>query len=254
MIPTTESTTQVSLAGALRQVFNQVLRTLEAPDPAALLEVGGPMEAALESWRKAIVAQTADHSIQKARRLEGTNLELRGMVAIQEKEIRDLRERNEALRDELVKLNKREETFKQQVFDAQFEAKKYKSEAKKLDLEVRDLRRRIRELEGGPPLTPSEAAPRATVHAKQPPAAPAKPEQASDASSASDVTNMRAAPSSARNAVEEAFRSMWKPPQRDETTTQPAAATSEPVVQEVVAAKAARAAGKQAAGKQAARK
>jgi cell division protein FtsB len=155
-----DSAAQRSLAAAVRQFLNQAGRLLEEQEPRSLVADNGPLLASLASWRQAVDAQTSGLSIEKARSLEGDKLKLMGEVGSLKKECADLRERNEQLRAEIVRLNQREQEFKQQVLDAEFRGGGAKAQAKTLDLEIRDLRRRIRELEGGPPLTPSEAAPR----------------------------------------------------------------------------------------------
>lgn len=154
-----DSAAQRSLAAAVRQLLNQVGRLLEEQQPSSLLVDNGPVVAALVSWRQAVEAQTSGLSIEKARALEIDKLRLMGEVGALKKEAADLRERNEQLRAEIVRLNQREQDFRQQLLDAEFRGGGARAQAKTLDLEIRDLRRQIRELEGGPPLKPSEAAP-----------------------------------------------------------------------------------------------
>jgi chemotaxis protein histidine kinase CheA len=219
------SSAQASLAGALRQVMNQVLRLLEDGDTSRLLENGGNLMPALDGWRRAVETQTSSHTVQRARELEDARLEAMAKVAVFEKECADLRERNAELRAEIVRLNKREEGIKQQMFDLQFERDNNKAEAKRLDLEVRDLNRRIRELEGGPPLSPAEAAPRAqeeTPAAEEP--ATIEEGEGSDAGEIAERLGM----SSARSAVEAAFSSMWKAPEKKDEEPAEAEVAKEP--------------------------
>ena len=148
---------QRSLVAALRQVITQLLRALEEEDPTRVLAPTGSLAAALRSWRETVAEQTSGVDIARARELEEQALALRGKVATRDKEIADLKERNADLRAQIVALNKREQAYKQRVLDARFTGNAAVRDVKKLDLEVRELRRRIRELEGGPPLTPAEA-------------------------------------------------------------------------------------------------
>ena len=151
---------QGSIAAGLRQVLNQLLRLLESGDPARMLEADGPFDQALAQWRRGIAAQTAGLTVREARELKSDKLRLMGQVGTLDKKNQDLNEHNVRLREEVVRLNKKIVELKQQVTDVQFTVNTHLDEAKSLDLEVRELRRKIRELEGGPPLTPEEAAPR----------------------------------------------------------------------------------------------
>ncbi len=151
---------QGTLAAALRQVFNQLLRLLESGDPQGMLNENGPVDLALSAWRRSVAAQTAGLKVQQARELKNAKLELMGKVGILEKQNQDLKERNSSLRDEIVRLSKKQVELKQQVTDTQFTVSNHRDEARRLDLEVRELRRLVRKLEGGPPLTAEEAAPR----------------------------------------------------------------------------------------------
>jgi hypothetical protein len=201
-IITTEIAAQVSLTAALRQVMNQVLRLLEGNDSHSIQTDGGPLLTALDNWRKTIVTQTSELSVKRARQLENEALELRGKLATLEKECAELRERNGSLREELVRINQREERLKQEMLEAKLSTKRHKTEARELDMEVRDLRRRLRELEGGPPLSPAEAAPRSVVEV----------EETSSPEPQSSEIEVQVPLSSARSAVEDAFRAMWTPP------------------------------------------
>ena len=210
----TASAAQASLTAALRQVVNQLLRLLEERDPSSLLENGGNFGSALESWRRSVEAHTSTLSVQKSRELEEGRLQAMARAARLEKESTDFRERNVELRAEIVRLNKREEGLRQQLLEIQFARDGQKAEAKRLDLEVRDLQRRIRELEGGPPLTPAEAAPRSTPDAPIEP----KTEPVEEGEIAS-----RLGMSSARSAVEQAFKSMWRPAADEAAESSPTA-------------------------------
>ena len=238
---THESSARLSLAAALRHVFTQISRTLEEDDPAALLEKGGALASALEGWRKSVAMQTSGADIKRARQLEQEKLQLMGNVAEQKKELDDLRERNQDLRDQLVKVRKRQDEAKQDTLKAKFESSGHRDQVKKLDLEVRELRRRVRELEGGPPLSASEAAP--TSLERKSPKKESAPNEKPTASNEMGAPNSRpplqgglrspahrgpsphakprglaeaisvgrhAPPSSARAAAEAAFQSMWK--------------------------------------------
>jgi cell division protein FtsB len=197
---------QASLAAALRQVLNQLLRLLEQAEPN-----GADLTAAVEGWRRAIVAHTSSLPVQRARELEDRQLEAQARASRLEKECADLRARNAELLDEIVRLNKREEGLRQELLNVQFARDGHRAEAKRLDLEIRDLRRQIRELEGGPPLTPSEAAPRSTTDVGEQP-----PEEAPVQQPVMD----------ARGAAEAAFRAMWRPPESAKTGTPAAKKTA----------------------------
>ncbi|MBK6846760.1 MAG: hypothetical protein IPG96_04135 [Proteobacteria bacterium] len=246
-----QSTTRVSLAAALRHVLAQLAKLLEHEDPQPLLQADQPFELALRGWRRAVEAQTGTATVQRTRELEHAKLELMGRVAQKQKERDDLQERNKELLDQLVKQKKHEETIKQRLLEAQFSGGGLKAEAKQLDLEIRELRRRVRELEGGPPLTPAEAAPTS----KSAPVA-AEPE-ATDTDSApmatqgaiSDPGAVAATPppvaialSERRAAAEQAFRDLWKP-KATEVPSEAPAAPAAPLPKVEVAGVAAKAAG-----------
>jgi hypothetical protein len=246
-----QSTTRVSLAAALRHVLAQLAKLLEHEDPQPLLQADQPFELALRGWRRAVEAQTGTATVQRTRELEHAKLELMGRVAQKQKERDDLQERNKELLDQLVKQKKHEETIKQRLLEAQFSGGGLKAEAKQLDLEIRELRRRVRELEGGPPLTPAEAAPTS----KSAPVA-AEPE-ATDTDSApmatqgaiSDPGAVAANPppvvialSERRAAAEQAFRDLWKP-KATEVPSEAPAAPAAPLPKVEVAGVAAKAAG-----------
>jgi predicted RNase H-like nuclease (RuvC/YqgF family) len=164
-----------SLTAALRQVLNQLARLLEEQDAAPLLRPGGPLHAALGQWRAVLGERQAQPAVQREAELEQAKLELMGRVAVLQKEHADLRGRNQELLEQIVRLNQREETVRKQSLEAQLAVESRRAEAKRLDLEVRDLRRRIRELEGGPALSPAEAAPRSTLEAEADPVAQLAP-------------------------------------------------------------------------------
>jgi hypothetical protein len=197
---------QASLAAALRQVLNQLLRLMEQAEPN-----GADLTAAVEGWRRTIVAHTSSLPVQRARELEERQLEAQARASRLEKECADLRARNAELLDEIVRLNKREEGLRQELLNVQFARDGHRTEAKRLDLEIRDLRRRVRELEGGPPLTPAEAAPKSTTDVgEQPP----------------DEAPVQQPVMDARGAAEAAFRAMWRPPESAKTETPAAKKTA----------------------------
>lgn len=244
-----EATSRVSLAAALRHVLAQLAKLLEHDDALPLLAEGAPFELALQGWRKAVATQTSSATVKRARELEHAKLELMGRVAQLQKERDDFQERNKELLDQLVKQKRHEEAIKQRLLEAQFAGGGLKAEAKRLDLEIRELRRRVRELEGGPPLTPAEAAPQS-----QPAAAEAKskvtdplpaeveaPSVAGQAESGGPVAPpapLRLVPpplaavplahSDRRAAAEQAFRDLWKP-KAQEAPPEVAAAPALPV-------------------------
>jgi len=224
---------QTSLAAALRQVLNQLLRLLEQAEPN-----GADLTAAVEAWRRTIVAHTSSLPVQRARELEDRQLEAQARASRLEKECADLRARNAELLDEIVRLNKREEGLRQELLNVQFARDGHRAEAKRLDLEIRDLRRRIRELEGGPPLTPSEAAPQSTAKVEGQRAAEDVPAQ--------PVMD-------ARGAAEAAFRAMWRPPEPGKTTAgaKKTAAKKEPARPRRAGAKKTTAGAKRTAAKKA---
>jgi cell division protein FtsB len=219
---------QVSLAASLRQIFNQLLRLLEVDDPALLLRDANSMQRSIESWRRTIEGMTSTADVQRSRELERAKLELMGQVAAGQKVNNDLKERNKELLAQIVRLNERESVHKQKVLDLQFAANGAKGETKKLDLEVRELRRRIRELEGGPPLTAAEAAP---LSLQEEPAAAAESaaesveeEPAVSLADAIKAHQNTAGASDARSAAEQAFQALWSKDEGDDEE----AATAEP--------------------------
>lgn len=238
-----EATSRVSLAAALRHVLAQLAKLLEHDDALPLLAEGAPFELALQGWRKAVATQTSSATVKRARELEHAKLELMGRVAQLQKERDDFQERNKELLDQLVKQKRHEEAIKQRLLEAQFAGGGLKAEAKRLDLEVRELRRRVRELEGGPPLTPAEAAPQskpAAAEAKSkvtdpPPAEVEAPSAAGQAESGGLVAPpapLRLVPplaavplahSDRRAAAEQAFRDLWKPKAQEAPPETPAA-------------------------------
>jgi hypothetical protein len=197
---------QKDLATALRQVMTQVVRLLEVQEPAKLLAPGGGLDVTLDRWREAVAKQTAGLSVQEARDLKLDRLEQMARAAQLQKEIVDLKARNAELLEEIVRLNKREAALKQQLTDQQFSASGHREDARRLDLEVRDLRRRIRELEGGPALTPQEAAPHSTPEKKVevPPDEPSL----SLAEAIARAKSKPVAPTDAKRAAEEAFKKL----------------------------------------------
>jgi len=208
------SPSRLSLSAAIRQVFTQVIRLLEEEDPSFLLTDGAAVSTALAAWRKTVAAQTSGISTQRARELEDAKLEMMGRLAQMQKERDDLQVRNKELLHELVKVKKHEEKNRQQLLDAQFAGSAHKAEAKRLDLEIRELRRRVRELEGGPPLTAAEAAPRSkTVNA------PDDADKSKASVGGGGLPPGPAGPSvqDRRAAAEEAFKALWKPKPEDKT-------------------------------------
>jgi chromosome segregation ATPase len=159
MNTTNKSTAQRSFGAAVRHILQQVGRLLEEEDPGPLLEEGAALRAALRTWQQTIETQTSGIEVQRARELENEKLVMMAKAARLEKEQSDLVARNQELRQEIVRLHKRETEMKQQLMQTRFEGSGVKADREVLDLEIRDLRRRVRELEGGPPLTPAEAAP-----------------------------------------------------------------------------------------------
>ncbi|MCK5798533.1 MAG: hypothetical protein KAI47_15180, partial [Deltaproteobacteria bacterium] len=211
------SESQVSLAASLRQVVNQLLRLLEAEDPNPLLHDVKGIERALESWRRTIDGLTSGVDVKRARELEQGKLEMMGKLAEAQKVNHDLKERNKELLAQIVRLNEHETAHKQRVVELRFSTSGHKAEAKSLDLEVRELRRRIRELEGGPPLTAIEAAPQSLKKegndagaTSETPAIDDGPSPSLAAAVAAHKNTLGA--SEARSAAEEAFDSLWKEP------------------------------------------
>jgi len=246
-----QSTTRVSLAAALRHVLAQLAKLLEQEDPQPLLQADQPFELALRGWRRAVEAQTGTATVQRTRELEHAKLELMGRVAQKQKERDDLQVRNKELLEQLVKQKKHEEAIKQRLLEAQFAGGGLKAEAKQLDLEIRELRRRVRELEGGPPLTPAEAAPtsKSASVAAEPEAtvAGSAPMAAQDAigdpgAGAATPPPVAIALSERRAAAEQAFRDLWKP-KAAEVPPGPPAAPAAPLPKLEVAEVAAKPAG-----------
>jgi hypothetical protein len=220
-MPSLESPTKPNIAAALRHVLNQLLRALEEPDPSFLLKDGGALPNALDGWRKTLAGLAAEPTLERARRLEEDKLVLMGKVAVLEKECADLRARNGELLEKLVKLNQREDQTKKQILDAQFSANGFKAEAKRLDLEVRDLRRQLRTLEGGPPLTPAEAAPH-SIQAPVEKSRSPKPKQPAGKKKASTAKK------AARKKTPARRLSAKKPPAKKPTAKKPPTRASRP--------------------------
>jgi len=143
------------LTVALRELLTRLQLLLEAEGPSTGADQ--PLVAAVESWRRALAAARAP------------SLELRARLGLVERECSELRTRNAELLDEVVRLNTRNGFSRRELVEAQLARDQQRAEARRLDLEVRDLRRRVRELEGGPPLSPSEAAPRSKDRARPAP-------------------------------------------------------------------------------------
>lgn len=205
---------QVSVAASLRQVFNQLIRLLEIEETEDLLSDPNAMERSLESWRRSIGGLTAGVSAKRARELENDKLQFMAKAAKLQKEADDLTARNKDLRDQIVRLGKRETANKQDLLKAQLVSSDSVRDAKALDLEVRQLRRRIRELEGGPPLSAAEAAPqslKAVKKAEQEAAVEVEEErQLSLADAIAKHKGGKKKGSQARSAAEEAFSAIWK--------------------------------------------
>jgi len=129
--------------------MNQVLRLLEEEQPAPLLREGGPLSAALAAWRGSLQALTAAPEAGELRELEQGKLELAGRVAVLQKECADLRARNAELLEEIVQLNQRQQGVRKEQLEQQLQRDSARAEAKRLDLERRDLARRVATLEAG---------------------------------------------------------------------------------------------------------
>jgi chromosome segregation ATPase len=224
------SSIQISMAGALRQIFNQLLRILESSDPGALIRDPSTLERAVESWRRTLADKTSGASVQRARELENAKLELMGEVAKGKKAIDDLTERNKDLLAQIVRLNKREAEHKQKLLEAQFAASGAKGEVKKLDLEIRDLRRKVRDLEGGPPLTAEEAAPQSLQEPDEAQEGSGQKQQAPEAEEEKPISLAEAiaqhqserGSSDARSAAEQAFQALFKGAEEQEQQDEPA--------------------------------
>ena len=227
---------QGNLAAALRQVFNQLIRLLETSNPDQLLGDKGAVGLALEGWRRSVAAQTAGLKVQQARELKAAKLDLMARVGQLEKANQDLRERNAHVRDEIVRLSKNEVALKQKLTDVQLTSNSFRDEARALDLEVRDLRRKVRELEGGPPLTAEEAAPRSKAKKEVAPLPEEKKVSLADAVAAHMDTKKEGA-SDAMAAAQAAFANLAKKEAVDnEAAPAPAVAVGKPVVDKEPAA------------------
>ena len=156
----TLSSSKRSFGAALKQLFNQLGRMLEEEDPSHLFKEGSSLRVALDVWHNVVETQTSGVAVQKARELEHAKLVALAKVASLEKDTADLRERNQELREQIMGLHKREQEHKKKLLDIKFDGSGARADVERMDLEIRDLRRRIRELEGGPPLAPAEARPR----------------------------------------------------------------------------------------------
>jgi|GEM_PF-4487261 hypothetical protein len=154
------SSSKRSFGVALRQLFNQLGRMLEEDDPTHLFKEGSSLRVSLDAWHHVVETQTSGVAVQRARELEHAKLVALAKVASLEKETADLRERNQELREQIMGLHKREQEHKKKLLDSKFDGSGARADVERMDLEIRDLRRRIRELEGGPPLAPSDARPR----------------------------------------------------------------------------------------------
>ncbi|MFH1132307.1 MAG: hypothetical protein V1754_13295 [Pseudomonadota bacterium] len=168
---------QRSLGAAVRQVMVQLGRLFEEEDPKTAVFESKALQVALASWQHAVETQTSGIDVQRARDLENAKLAMMGKAAQLEKERDDLLARNSELREEIVRLHKREQELKQEVYQSKFEGSGARADAKRLDLEVRELRRRVRALEGGPALSPAEAAPQSTSEKVDPHLATAEPKK-----------------------------------------------------------------------------
>ncbi|MCC6751299.1 MAG: hypothetical protein IT371_26840 [Deltaproteobacteria bacterium] len=150
---------RVLIVAGLRPVLNELLELLSATQPDVRLATGGALLRALDEWSAAVSRQTAQPEREQLHALEHGKLELMGKLAVAQKDTTDLRAHNQQLREDLIRANQKIDAARKEQMEAKLAVETVRANAKALDLEVRDLRRRVRELEGGPPLTPAEAAP-----------------------------------------------------------------------------------------------
>ncbi len=79
--------------------------------------------------------------------LEQAKLDLLGQTTKLKNDIFDLKKRNSELLEQVVQLTKRERDLSKQILDAQFQGSGHKADKKKLEIEVRDLKRAVKEAE-----------------------------------------------------------------------------------------------------------
>ncbi len=84
---------------------------------------------------------------QLRKALEDAKLDLLGQTTKLKNEIFDLKKRNSELLEQVVQLTKRERDLAKQVLDIQFQGSGHKADKKRLEIEVRDLKRSLKEAE-----------------------------------------------------------------------------------------------------------